>query len=61
MSDPKLTAAELAAGIAAAKKQIAQLPFFERAAITDEEITDFVADIVSAVDTVRDQAAQEGH
>lgn len=53
---PKLVAAELNAGIAAAKKYLdANVPGFERGFITDDMISEVVADIVTAVDDVRDK------
>jgi hypothetical protein len=59
-TDPKLISAELAAGVAVAKKWLKTLPWYEQGAVTEEQMTSFIADVVSAIDTVRDQTPVEG-
>lgn len=56
-TDSKLVAAELAAAVTVGKNHRALLPFFEQGAISNEEITSIMADVVTAVDGERDKWA----
>ncbi len=59
-TDPKIVSAELAAAKAAIKAFIGQkVPSWARAWITENEITDFAAAIVDAVDAARETATKE--
>lgn len=55
MTDPKITAAELAAGTAVVKKYVTALPWWEKNMISDDMIKKIVTDVVASIDAVRDQ------